>query len=169
MSASTREELALLIRSGWRAIAFESFEEDRALGLIERVAQGLERACVTWSLATGLAEDGEGNGRAEGTCAVAAPHIDLRVSEKTYSLAYGALRGPAPPAVLILGTGHSQEQPFCLTGKTFATPLGEVSCDEAAVERLRDAGGTALSADDFHHRSEHSIEFQLIFLQRLFE
>ena len=34
MKHSTAEELALLIRSGWRVIAFETFEEDRALGLI---------------------------------------------------------------------------------------------------------------------------------------
>jgi SpoVK/Ycf46/Vps4 family AAA+-type ATPase len=62
MSTATRDELALLIRSGWRTIAFESFEEDRALGLVERVAQGLERRCITWSLATGLAGDAESAG-----------------------------------------------------------------------------------------------------------
>jgi len=57
MSGSPVEELALLIRSGWRAVAFESFEEDRALALLERAAKSLERACVPWSLASGLAGD----------------------------------------------------------------------------------------------------------------
>jgi len=57
MSSSPVEELALLIRSGWRAVAFESFEEDRAMALLERVAKNLERACVPWSLASGLAGD----------------------------------------------------------------------------------------------------------------
>ena len=31
-------ELGLLIRAGWRVIALESFEEERALHLLERVA-----------------------------------------------------------------------------------------------------------------------------------
>jgi len=35
------------------------------------------------------------------------------------------------------------------------------------VERLRAAGGTAIAKNDFVHRTEHSIEFQLLFLQHL--
>jgi ATP-dependent 26S proteasome regulatory subunit len=62
MSRSAREELALLIRAGWRVIALESFEEDRALGLIERVAQSLERKCDPWSLATGFEGDAQSSG-----------------------------------------------------------------------------------------------------------
>jgi AAA+ superfamily predicted ATPase len=62
MKPSTREELALLIRSGWRVLAFESFEEDRAVGLIERVAESLERKCEPWSLATGFAGDAQSSG-----------------------------------------------------------------------------------------------------------
>jgi hypothetical protein len=54
MSTAGKEELIALIRSGWRLIALESFEEDRALGLLEQVASACERACIPWSLASGI-------------------------------------------------------------------------------------------------------------------
>jgi AmmeMemoRadiSam system protein B len=101
-------------------------------------------------------------------CAVAAPHIDLKVSGKAYGRAYAPLAGAAPEAVLLLGTGHSLEHLFSLTDKTFVTPLGKVAADAEAVARLRAAGGASVAPDDFAHRSEHSLEFQLLFLQRLF-
>ena len=102
-------------------------------------------------------------------CALAAPHIDLRAAERTYAAAYRTLRGTAPSAILLLGTGHSLEGGrFCTTAKTFRTPLGRVRTDEEAVSRIREAAGGALSPDDIAHRNEHSLEFQLLFLQRLF-
>ena len=55
-----------------------------------------------------------------------------------------------------------------MTDKTFATPLGKVRADSRAAARLRAAGGSAVAPDDFAHRTEHSLEFQLLFLQRLF-
>ena len=109
----------------------------------------------------------EADGRAAPS-AVVAPHIDFRVSGTSYGSAYRPLRSLSPPAVLLLGTGHSLESPFSLTEKTFQTPLGKVSSDREAVRRLREAGGEAVAREDFAHRSEHSIEFQLLFLQRLF-
>ena len=54
MSTACGEELQLLIRSGWNLIALESSEEDRALGLLRRVAQATERRLITWTLASGL-------------------------------------------------------------------------------------------------------------------
>jgi SpoVK/Ycf46/Vps4 family AAA+-type ATPase len=53
MSATT-EEIAQLVRAGWRVIALETFEEDRALGQLERAAKGCERALFVWSIASGL-------------------------------------------------------------------------------------------------------------------
>ena len=37
------DELRNMVRAGWRLLALETFEEDRAQGLLERVAQALER------------------------------------------------------------------------------------------------------------------------------
>jgi hypothetical protein len=62
MNPSPREELALLIRGGWRLIVMETFEEERALGLIERVAESLERKFEPWTLARGFEGDGQSSG-----------------------------------------------------------------------------------------------------------
>jgi AAA+ superfamily predicted ATPase len=59
MSAGCAEELQLLIRSGWSLIALESCEEDRALALLQRVAQATERRCIPWTLASGLESQSE--------------------------------------------------------------------------------------------------------------
>lgn len=102
-------------------------------------------------------------------CALASPHIDLRAAERTYAAAFGSIRGPAPSAVLLLGTGHALgEVRYCVSAKTFVTPLGRVPADREAAERIRSAAGEAVSPDDFPHRNEHSIEFPLLFLQRIF-
>lgn len=116
------------------------------------------------SLPGAPAEDPPGRVRA-----LASPHIDLRAAERTYGAAFRSIRGPAPSSVLLLGTGHALGKTrYCVSGKTFVTPLGRVPSDLEAAERIRDAGGEAVSPDDFPHRSEHSIEFPLLFLQRTF-
>ncbi len=56
------DELRLLVRAGWRLAVFETFEEERALNLLERVASGSERKLVTWTVAAGLAGSGDGSG-----------------------------------------------------------------------------------------------------------
>jgi AmmeMemoRadiSam system protein B len=100
--------------------------------------------------------------------ALVAPHIDLAAGREAYARAYGALRGQKPRRVVVLGVGHSLgDGLFSLTAKTFPTPLGRTASDGQAVERLRLAGGRAVAPDDFAHRGEHSIEFQLLFLQHL--
>jgi len=102
--------------------------------------------------------------------ALVAPHIDIESGRRAYASAYGALSGlPPPRRVLLLGTGHGLGRDFfSLTIKDFETPLGRVRTDREAVERLRAAAGPAAAPHDFGHRSEHALEFQLIFLQRLY-
>ncbi|MCU0596356.1 MAG: AmmeMemoRadiSam system protein B [Desulfobacterota bacterium] len=100
--------------------------------------------------------------------ALVAPHIDLSVGGRVYSKAYRLLKGTSPKTVILLGTGHQMAQDlFALSEKAFETPLGVAECNRAWVERLRAAGGASLAANDFVHRGEHSIEFQLLFLQHL--
>jgi len=101
--------------------------------------------------------------------ALIAPHIDLEVGKKIYAKAYRMLKDSSPKRVLLLGTGHNlQESYFSLTEKDFATPLGLTKTDREWVKRLKEAGSEVISSDDFYHRSEHSLEFQLLFLQHLF-
>ena len=97
-----------------------------------------------------------------------APHIDLSVGRRVYGSAYRLLRGVGPRRVVILGVGHSMGGDlFCLTDKAFETPLGVQGSEPSAVDELRRAGHEAVAANDFAHRGEHSIEFQLILLQHV--
>ncbi|HEX5068249.1 MAG TPA: AAA family ATPase [Myxococcota bacterium] len=63
--SSTGDELRAMVRAGWRILALETFEEDRAVGLLERVAAALERRCITWSCAAGLGGDEKSAGSLE--------------------------------------------------------------------------------------------------------
>jgi AAA+ superfamily predicted ATPase len=62
VSASVAEELRALIKAGWRLVALESFEEERALNLLERVAEACERECLCWSIASGIRTLDRGEG-----------------------------------------------------------------------------------------------------------
>lgn len=100
--------------------------------------------------------------------AVVAPHIDLSVGAPTYGRAYAALRGGAPRRVVVLGTGHAMgREVFALSSKQYVSPFGAFPIDSEAVGALQASGSPALASDDFAHRSEHSIEFQMLFLLRL--
>jgi AmmeMemoRadiSam system protein B len=67
-----------------------------------------------------------------------------------------------------MGTGHSiLEGIYCLSNKDFSTPLGTTRNDRGAYEKLLAAADGAAAPNDFPHRKEHALEFQLIFLQRL--
>ncbi len=100
--------------------------------------------------------------------ALVAPHIDLEAGKRVYSSAYQAIKGVIPEMVIILGVGHSMvKEMFSLTTKSFETPLGRVETDQKVVMELMKIGDNIVSRDDFVHRDEHSIEFQLIFLQHI--
>ncbi len=51
--------------------------------------------------------------------------------------------------------------------KDFETPLGIVKSDKNIMRLLKEAGPGIIAANDFCHRAEHSLEFQLLFLQHL--
>jgi AmmeMemoRadiSam system protein B len=98
-----------------------------------------------------------------------APHIDLGVGKKVYGEAYRSIRPLRPRRILLLGTGHGlADAYFSLTEKDYETPLGRVKTDREAAGMLKKAGGKVVSMYDIHHRSEHALEFQLVFLQHLF-
>jgi MEMO1 family protein len=100
--------------------------------------------------------------------ALVAPHIDLSVGGRIYSSAYQALKESSPKTVMIFGTGHQMAQDlFALSGKDFETPLGVAECDRLWVQKLKAAGGDLIAKNDFVHRAEHSIEFQVLFLQHI--
>ncbi len=99
--------------------------------------------------------------------AIVAPHYELRLGGPVYAWAYKEVADAQPPDLfVILGTCHSGlEQAFAVTDKAFETPLGRVPVDRDVVEALRREAGERYFAEDVRHRHEHTIEFQLPFLQ----
>lgn len=70
---------------------------------------------------------------------------------------------------MILGTSHYGEpERFGLTSKPFATPLGLAQTECALAEWLAREAGPAAKMEDYCHAVEHSIEFQVLFLQHLY-
>jgi AmmeMemoRadiSam system protein B len=57
---------------------------------------------------------------------------------------------------------------FGLTRKPYRTPWGDTQTDTALVDELTAKAGPAIATEDYCHSVEHSIEFQVIFLQSLF-
>ena len=100
--------------------------------------------------------------------ALVSPHIDPSTGSKAYASAYQMLKYTSPARVVLLGIGHHMMNDlFALTDKDFETPLGVLRNEPSLIHKLREAGEGIVAATDFAHRSEHSIEFQVIFLQHL--
>jgi len=101
--------------------------------------------------------------------AILAPHLDPRREGALMARAYLEL-GAAPAAplrVVIFGTGHNLVGDFhALTRKHFQTPLGKAACDTAFVDRVASRLGETAFRGELAHRDEHSIEFQVLYLQR---
>jgi len=98
---------------------------------------------------------------------VLSPHIDFRRGGPVYTWSYRELAEQADiDTVVILGVAHQHcRRRFALTLKDFETPLGVVRTDRDYVERIATAAGAELFDDELLHRAEHSIEFQVVFLQ----
>jgi AmmeMemoRadiSam system protein B len=153
-----------------------------AAPLREALARYLAEARAVDGAGTGArtavpAAAGSANGRLRG---VAAPHVSPWGGADCYGAAYGALAtglaagagdgaGATPPVFVILGTSHYGEpERYGLTCKPFVTPLGPARTDEGLVRALARAAGDGAKLEDYCHAVEHSIEFQVIFLQHLF-
>jgi hypothetical protein len=69
---------------------------------------------------------------------------------------------------VILGTCHlPMAFPFALTTKAFETPLGRTDSAADLAEAVAERAGMDLFRDEPAHRQEHTIEFQVVFLQHL--
>lgn len=119
-----------------------------------------------WMEQQGL-ETGEA---AEDVLGIAAPHVSPEGGWGCYREAYRLLgRGAADRVFVILGTSHYGEpEKFGLTRKDFVTPFGTARTERALVERLAAKAPRASKLEDYCHAVEHSIEFQILFLQALY-
>jgi hypothetical protein len=99
--------------------------------------------------------------------AVAAPHVSPEGGFRSYAAAYRALPADAASrTVVVLGTSHyGVPECFGLTRKPYVTPFGPAGTDLPVVDRLVAEGGEGALVEDYCHAVEHSIEFQVVFLQ----
>jgi MoxR-like ATPase len=149
--SAAADELRQLVRAGWRLAVFETFEEERALNLLERVATGSERKLLTWTAASGFGERGEGSGSLDaGLTAIARceePALFAMLDAHRWlddAIALRRLRDLLPS----LG---ARKQCIVLVGPVFHLP----------VEIERDAGRVALplpSAPELAHLFHRVLE-----------
>jgi AmmeMemoRadiSam system protein B len=101
---------------------------------------------------------------------VVAPHIDFQRGGPCYAFAHREVwERSSPDCFIVLGTAHAMmNHPFCVTRKSFSTPLGNLEVDGEIVRGLQSRCPYDLYEDEWTHRGEHSIEFQCVFLRFLF-
>jgi MEMO1 family protein len=107
---------------------------------------------------------------ADGIVGIAAPHVSPSGGYESYRAAYRML-GPQHKdrTFVILGTSHyGAPERFGLTRKPYATPWGESRVAIDLVDELARTAPNAIAMEDYCHAVEHSIEFQVLFLQSIF-
>lgn len=113
---------------------------------------------------------GEGAPSPDGVFAIAAPHVSPEGGWESYQAAYRPL-GPQykDRTFVILGTSHYGEpERFGLTRKPYVTPLGAARVDLPLLDELAAKAAPSIGMEDYCHAVEHSIEFQVVFLQHMF-
>jgi hypothetical protein len=94
------------------------------------------------------------------------PHIDFHRGGAVEALAYQRLRQTEFDLLITFGIAHSGVQyPFCATAQDFETPLGVQKTDKEFVQALQARVGERLTAEQWAHKNEHSVEFVAVFLQ----
>lgn len=159
--------------------AFEGLREERQRAFVEAEVrepahagsaypedrEALSSTLRGWLTAEpAAARRGRDRGRLVG---IAAPHVSPEGGFASYAAAYSQL-GPelVDRTFVILGTSHyGAPERFGITRKAYRTPLGDARVDAAAADRLIREAGSALVVEDYCHAVEHSIEFQVLFLQ----
>ena len=107
--------------------------------------------------------------------AIMCPHIDLRAGGEVYPPAFttlaAAAHAPRPIELyVILGVAHNggtrPGASFAVASdKNYATPFGELPTDRGLIEDWSQRAGRDVTDQQWVHRTEHSVEFPLLFLQ----
>ena len=104
----------------------------------------------------------------QGVMGIAAPHISPEGGWQSYHAAYQELTpNLRDRTFIVLGTSHyGATNKFGLTRKPFETPFGRTGVDHALVDALENQPAALM--EDYCHAVEHSIEFQVLFLQAIY-
>jgi MEMO1 family protein len=111
----------------------------------------------------------EDQGREARVRGVLAPHIDFQRGGATYGRAYRWLQDiPAGACVVVVGVAHAAPPvPHVLTTKSFATPSRVIDVDRPLLDAVLERYPFDAFACEAVHRAEHSIEFQVLFLDHV--
>lgn len=173
------EEVTALVMDLDRSflLANGNFLEHRKRVMDGFAREPLRRAALAGSgypadgLALSALLDGYLAGKPDGPApyAVISPHIDLKAGGPTFGAAFAPLASSAADTFVILGIGHSLEGDFfaCID-KDFETPLGVSAVDRPFLSALEKDFGEPIFGQMYAHKYEHSVEFQALFLQKLF-
>ncbi len=96
-----------------------------------------------------------------------APNFDMKEAGSIYAWGYKELReGQVPDVFVMVGTCHAGlEGGMVFTDKDFETPFGRVAVNRPLVDYIRKETGELFFQEELLHLREHSLEFQLPFLQ----
>ncbi|HTP12700.1 MAG TPA: AmmeMemoRadiSam system protein B, partial [Bacteroidota bacterium] len=99
--------------------------------------------------------------------AIVSPHAGYMYSGFTAAHGYSALKGTSFDAVIVVGPSHQEyfDGIAIYPGSSYRTPLGEVPVHQDVRTQLV-RGGKRISLSVAGHRTEHSVEVQVPFLQR---
>jgi AmmeMemoRadiSam system protein B len=98
------------------------------------------------------------------------PHIDFRRGGSSFAYGFKELAERTNARTfVIIATSHYSMHRFILSKKDYETPLGIAKTDQDFVDRLVEHYGSHCFEDEYATRPEHSVEFQVLFLQYLFE
>ncbi len=126
----------------------------------------LQELDALYALPDGPGEAGQPEPSARMPRALAAPHIDIARGGAAYAHAYRPVWGARLRRIVLLGVCHAPARnPFVLTVKDYATPLGVMPTDRDFIGRLIDRMEWNPLEQQELHRAEHSIEFQVLLLQ----
>lgn len=98
-----------------------------------------------------------------------APHIDFYRGGPAYAWAYQNLSETTPPDVVVaFGVAHvSPNSPWVFADKTFETPYGPLGVNADVYQELESCLWYNPEVDLWTHRTEHSLEFQALWLKYL--
>ena len=115
-------------------------------------------------------KDAPGHSLQDSQIGIAAPHVSPFGGWESYRDAYASLRPEYKDRTfVVLGTSHYGEADrFGLTRKPYVTPFGDAVTDVVLVDELARAAPGAVRMEDYCHAVEHSIEFQVLFLQYIY-
>jgi AmmeMemoRadiSam system protein B/AmmeMemoRadiSam system protein A len=155
-------------------------EEDLEVGLLpaKSISEEIRKAAVAGSFYTsnnealeeeidGLLAKSKEASLPGKTRVLIVPHAGLQYSGGIAAAGFAQLHEKDYERVILLGSSHTANFKYIAVDdqKYWETPLGKVEVDEGLVDTL--ANGTSIRIDRGVHESEHSLEMELIFLQRV--